>query len=452
VIHFRKGMVQKFFSTGRKVEKMNEHEVIKQRISTIANELTAPTCNIARGKPVTAELAELFYQISGISADFDMNDWSDQCTDAGVAISPVQAAKCVNEVLRTRKFMKGIHRCITEKLSNRDTVNVLYAGTGPYGALITPLINRYPAERVRLWLLDIQPQSIQALNKVVQVLELQPYIEFLGVADATTWQPESPVNFDIILSETMNTLLRREPQVTIFSHLQQFLEDDGELIPQQVTLGSRLVPRDVHGLVVEQPENIELGDFFILNKATSKLLAEGDMRVLSGTIDLPDHFNPTYYSNVEFTTTIRIYSRFYLTENQCSLNMPITYNGLRLQEGGQIKFEYKIDQSPKFQFNFPVERLSRTLPANDEVCPLNIPGLRRFWHKHRLMRNKELDNKERLADEYGSDIEMLQSLSIEFADAIQFIYHWQPSYDEFHQWVSQRVSSLSCQKGSADLF
>lgn len=415
---------------------MNGHGNIKQDIQAIADALIGQSCdNQAWGKSVTAELAELFYRISGISADFDMNDWCDECTDAGVAISPVQAAKCVNEVWRTQKFMQGIHQCLSDKLSTRDTVNVLYAGTGPYGTLITPLVSRFPAERVRLWLLDIHPQNIQALKKVVQVLELQPYIEFLGVADATTWRPDGPVRFDIILSETMNTLLRREPQVTIFSHLRQFLRDDGELIPQQVILGSRLVPQDVCELGAEQPETVALGDFFILDKTTSKLLAQGDKRLLSGKINLPGDFNPTHYPTLEFITTIRIYSELYLTENQCSLNMPISYGGLRLLPGNQIRFKYRIDQSPEFQFDFPVERLSRTLPANNEACPSNIPGLRRFWHKHRLARNNELDNKEALSHEHNRDIEMLQSISIEFAHAIQFIYRWQPSYDEFRQWV-----------------
>ncbi|TMP68404.1 class I SAM-dependent methyltransferase, partial [Pseudoalteromonas ruthenica] len=76
-------------------------------------------------------------------------------------------------------------------------------------------------------------------------------------ADATEWQATEPQSFDIIISETMTALLKREPQVFIFAHLSQYLKPSGVLIPEEVSLKSWLVNQ-------AEPDYL-LGEFFKLD-------------------------------------------------------------------------------------------------------------------------------------------------------------------------------------------
>ncbi|WP_405601401.1 MULTISPECIES: hypothetical protein [unclassified Pseudoalteromonas] len=46
-------------------------------------------------KPFINDLKNYLGNITSISTDLDMNDWNDENTSQGVAISPVQAAKCI---------------------------------------------------------------------------------------------------------------------------------------------------------------------------------------------------------------------------------------------------------------------------------------------------------------------------------------------------------------------
>ena len=91
-------------------------------------------------KAHTDALVEIFESITSISAHFDMNDWQDANLSSGVAISPVQAARCLQETVRTQAFLKGVKAAIEEKLNAHDTLHILYAGTGPYGPLLLPLL------------------------------------------------------------------------------------------------------------------------------------------------------------------------------------------------------------------------------------------------------------------------------------------------------------------------
>ncbi|WP_028865716.1 hypothetical protein [Psychromonas aquimarina] len=62
------------------------------------------------GKTHTDALAQFLALVTGVSADFDMNEWQDVDLPSGVAISPVQAAKCLQKTIRTQVFIQGERR------------------------------------------------------------------------------------------------------------------------------------------------------------------------------------------------------------------------------------------------------------------------------------------------------------------------------------------------------
>lgn len=193
--------------------------------------------------------------------------------------------------------------------------------------LLLPYLAAFPAAPVHATLLDIHADNIAAVQKLVDLLQLKGRVVALERADATCWTAPEGQFFDLIISETMNTLLRREPQVWIFSHLQQYLKADGDLIPQKICLQAWLAVEQKRGVA-----DFRLGDLFTLDRDVARRLFQGDHALLSGEIPLPD--NCPEHDCLKLTTDIKVYRDYWLRENQSSLNMPVLTRNVSLHPRG----------------------------------------------------------------------------------------------------------------------
>lgn len=401
--------------------------------------LTPP--HAGKNKIHTDKLVELFTSITGISAHFNMNEWQDADLQSGVAISPIQAARCLQETVRTQVFLKGVVDAINNKQRQHGSVNILYAGTGPYGLLILPILRILNNPKISVTLLDIHRDNITSVEKVIHTLDIQENIKQIEQADATCWHPLMEESYDLIVSETMNNLLRREPQLAIFSHLQQFLKEDGELIPQRITTGAKIIASGSQkGLTEEETHPpIDLGTFFVCDKEVTNSIHNGDMTPLTGEIALPNKINRSKYNSLKFTTTIDVYGNHQLKEGNCSLNIPIYYHRLKLQDAGHISFEYQLNNDPKFIFDIPQAKLPRQLPAINEVGSLKIAHIKRFWHKTQLSRDDQPD-KQMLQSEWSLDLRLMELLELPMDKTLCFLYQEQPEFSDFEQWLREEVT------------
>ncbi|PZX17839.1 hypothetical protein LX69_01252 [Breznakibacter xylanolyticus] len=109
---------------------------------------------------------------------------------SGKAISPSQAAHCLLEMKRTAIFLRGIHQAIAHQLSTHAhrPIRVLYAGTGPYAALITPLLIDLNPRELTVDLMDINPVSLQSTADVLMKLGLSGFVGEVHLADASTYK------------------------------------------------------------------------------------------------------------------------------------------------------------------------------------------------------------------------------------------------------------------------
>ncbi len=399
-------------------------------------------------KPSVDALAELFASITGISVSFDINNWQDANLQSGVAISPVQAARCLQETVRTQVFLKGVMAAIRDKLQQNNRVDILYAGTGPYGLQVLPLLALLRHKQVSVTLIDIHPENIDALKKIIRAFNLEAYVKHIEVADATCWHPTTDESYDLIISETMNNLLRREPQLSIFCHLQQFLKEDGLLIPERIKIGAEIAhleeaqTQGEHHPAAPSSKSyppIDLGCFFQCDKHSMMALHHGDTSCLVGEIRLPDKINRSHYKTIRFTTTIHVYDDHQLSEGHSSLNMPICYHDLRLIAGASIGFEYLLTDDPRFVFDIPVEELSNKLPAIEDTGSLNIVHLKRLWHKSQLIRNNQLA-EDIIQSEWPLDTQLLDLLDIPIEKTLEFLYQQQPEFPAFEQWVHNEAA------------
>ena len=379
-------------------------------------------------------LADALCEITGISVEDDLCRWKSVSLETGVAISPVQAAKCLLEVLRSQRFMQGVAQAVSDKLKVHGQVNILYAGTGPYGLLLLPYLAAFPHPNIQVTLLDIHAENIDAVNQLINVLCLREMVQGVFQADATEWQPAQGERFDLIISETMNTLLRREPQVWIFSHLQQFLKPDGQLIPEKIQLRAWLANSADEKPQQYSPSTTEpfyLGDLFLLNRETAKRLNEGDYSQLCGELKLPNPCPP--HSCVKFTTDIQIYGNYGLAENQSSLNMPIYKRDVTFLPDEKITFSYRQIPFPEFVFEYPKVQCDNTLPEFGEVGDLGIFQLKRIWKKSQLARRNKLDVALQ-QKEWPLDTMIYDELGLGLEPAIQALYQ-SSTFTDFERWI-----------------
>lgn len=156
----------------------------------------------------------------------------------GKALGPLWAAFCIRDFVRTQRFVRGLHAAVlaAKRIFSAGPVHILYAGTGPFASLALPLTTVFDPDEIQFTLLEIQPESVQLLTSTLEVFGLGPYVRQMVQADACVWQPAASDPIHIILTETMQTALEKEPQVAITTALSPFLEPAGFLIPEKISV------------------------------------------------------------------------------------------------------------------------------------------------------------------------------------------------------------------------
>lgn len=167
--------------------------------------------------------------------------------NTGNAINTNLAGKCFKDFVRTYTFMLGTYQCVQEKLKYTQSVEILYAGTGPYATIILPLLYLLKSENISITTLEINETTYEQCKVHLQKLNKGKYFNENLLINAMAYSPQ--FSFDIIISETMDKALCREPQLAIFSHLHQFLKPKGNLIPECISVDlfatSMLLEKDV---------------------------------------------------------------------------------------------------------------------------------------------------------------------------------------------------------------
>ena len=164
---------------------------------------------------------------------------NDVHTEDGLAIGTEWAARCLDDVARSTKFIRGVRRAIQDRLdrSPGEPVELLYAGTGPFATLVFPLLQIFTPEQLQLTLVEINEMSVAALRRLFARPEYAGFVREIHHADCTKLELESWARIDILLSETMQFALQREHQVPITQYLAPRLRGDAVLIPQKITVG-----------------------------------------------------------------------------------------------------------------------------------------------------------------------------------------------------------------------
>jgi hypothetical protein len=216
------------------------------------------------------QLHQLFAAACGIAAG-NIDD-EDMYLPAGKAVSPIKAAHCLIDIQRTSVFLRGVHKAILQLKSDfpDQRPHILYGGCGPYATLLTPLTTLFKPDELAFHLLDINTNALDAAKKIYDEFGLNDYVEEWICADATTYSvPDSEVRH-LMISETMQTALRREPEVDVMRNLVPQLPAKGLFVPAEIVVSAVLMNGRLETdrcLTPEsEPQRINLGKIYAIGR------------------------------------------------------------------------------------------------------------------------------------------------------------------------------------------
>lgn len=293
-------------------------------------------------------------KLSGQDLDTDTGRGNIQF-DNGKAIGTFWAAFCIDDFIRTRNFIRGIDKAIKQKLNEKESIQILYAGTGPFATLLLPLILRHSKQRITYKFLEINPLTIDVLQKVISNLELEEYdIECIH-ADATKYQigEEKP---DIIVSETMQNALANEQQVPVFLNLMNQVSSDTIFIPEKIEIfvglfkienSSTTVFNKYHkeNKIFEVSKEALLSEYLMYHKNRERIFFPKEETIITNQ-QLKE------FNQLIFITEIQVFKDEIIKINDSGLTTPLLVENIscNFKEVLTINTQYKIGEVPKLDF------------------------------------------------------------------------------------------------------
>ncbi|HEV7241535.1 MAG TPA: class I SAM-dependent methyltransferase [Thermoanaerobaculia bacterium] len=166
--------------------------------------------------------------------------WESTQLPSGLALAPDLAAQCILDEKRTVAFLRGTSGVIAAARERfpGETIEVVYAGTGPFAPFVVPLL---PRSGVRFTLMDVDARSLRILSALLEQCGLREHAEIVH-ADATEYR--HPTAIHVVVSETMQRSLAVEPFVAIARNLRSQLVPGGIFVPERVTVDVAMVDPD----------------------------------------------------------------------------------------------------------------------------------------------------------------------------------------------------------------
>jgi hypothetical protein len=343
------------------------------RLKKIADELLSDQTNDDEIKAAALSLYELCSSIAGIDENSGCSIETEKTLLAcGEAVSPEDAARCVLDYKRTSKFMKGLYAAIlaAQKRFPDATIEILYAGCGPFAPLTLPLTSQFSAAEIKFTLLDVHQRSLDAARRIFQFLGKSDYVRDYIQCDAASYRHDARHVIHIAVAEALQRALEKEPQAAITMNLALQLCPRGIFIPERITVDCCLCDLTKEfqslsagadtgdSLSLDGRVRIHLGRVFELTADNCRnLLASGDSSEKRGDFLQPKLISVPKDLNGEFhlmlLTEISVFGNIALNEYESGLTCPkILYDAGKTQSGNVIEFEYQLGDKPGFKYRF----------------------------------------------------------------------------------------------------
>lgn len=313
-------------------------------------------------------LHSLFSALTGIDDFEDFGMSRDTLLSNGLAVSPKAAGGCSLDAARTSKFLRGIYAALLEaqKRFPNGPIEILYAGCGPFATLAIPLTTRFTAQQIQLTLVDIHPRAVEFAERTFLAFGLSEYVRDYIQGDAASYVHRGALH--MVITETMQKALSKEPQVAITLNLVPQLCRGGILIPEKVAVDVFLCDlrkefsvsaagsnerSSSSGALEPDRVRIKIGRAFELTAEKAFELARMrgqndfcvDPRLPSAVIDVPAKVDAEF--DFILSTTITVFESVVLGEYESGLTHPVRlsdFSGAKC--GCRVEFAYSLGVDP----------------------------------------------------------------------------------------------------------
>jgi len=184
------------------------------------------------------QLSDFFAQFNLENDETQLQKKTETIIQGGVALSFAEAAVCLNDYLRTVRFIKGTYFAIEELKEKFPTekLNILYAGCGPYAPILLPVLSLLNNDDFDIVLLDINECSTISVKELLAKLNFTNYSIEVICGNAITYKQPKLKPLHLVITETMFRALISEPQASITANLAPQIIEGGLLIPQEIKL------------------------------------------------------------------------------------------------------------------------------------------------------------------------------------------------------------------------
>ena len=331
---------------------------IKQAIETLLNTDAYPGELLAAAQ----ELHALLCSVLEIDENQQTADVVEQTIlPSGKAICPMDAGRCVTDMMRTSAYFRGLVAAVEEAQQRfpGTTLRILYAGSGPFASLMLPLLVRFGPKDLQCTLIDIHEYSLNACKTLHEKLGWSGYVEDYIQGDAT--KIEFDADFHVLVTETMLRALEKEPQVSITAHLGRFLHPQGLLVPQNVGVTAQMANPGNEYFVpppgeesAAKPENFRkrrmIGKVMDLNLDTAAALpvsADGN-EILVPLVDLKMPEDISDFPVLMLFTRIEVFGEYVLKDYDSGLTNPLPMElPPGCKSGDTLHFSYRISDDPR---------------------------------------------------------------------------------------------------------
>ena len=342
-------------------------------LEEIADELLSHQTEDTRLNAAAGALYSLCSSVTGINEYSNHAGGSDGIRlPSGEAICPRDAARCVLDYSRTAKFLRGLYAAILEsqKRFPNAAIEILYAGCGPFAPLAIPLTTRFSSAEIKFTLVDVHKRSLDGARRVFQALGKGAFVRDYIQCDAASYKNDAPHVIHIVVVETMQAALEKEPQVAITMNLAPQLCPGGIFLPERIAINCCLCDptQEFPALpaVVDAADSlsgggrgrvrVNLGPVLELTAENCRnLLAASDSDEHCPASLAPKLLNVSEDVDGEFylmlLTAITVFDSRTLDDYESGLTCPkILYDMGKMHRGNVIEFEYHLGDKPGFKY------------------------------------------------------------------------------------------------------